>query len=81
MLILVRMDSLSIVLGRILRIDAERHICKKNAFGLFTVEPESNVNLGLSIHSSSSSPENSDDFVLVPKNLPTDEGVVNYERK
>lgn len=48
---------------------------------LFTVEPESNVNLGLSIHSSSSSPENSDDFVLVPKNLPTDEGVVNYERK
>lgn len=39
------------------------------------------MNLNLSIHSSSSSPENSDDFVLVPKNLPTDEGVVNYERK
>lgn len=40
-------------------------------------EPLSN----LSLHSSSSSPENSDDFVLVPKNLPTDVGTANYERK
>ncbi|XP_037024715.1 serine/threonine-protein kinase ULK2 [Bradysia coprophila] len=43
-------------------------------------EEEPVVNLGLSIHSSSSSPENSDDFVLVPKNIPVDQGVVNYER-
>lgn len=48
---------------------------------LFTAEEEPVVNLGLSIHSSSSSPDNSDDFVLVPKNIPIDQGVVNYERK
>ncbi|KAJ6646879.1 Serine/threonine-protein kinase ULK1 [Pseudolycoriella hygida] len=43
-------------------------------------DEEAIVNLGLSIHSSSSSPENSDDFVLVPKNIPVDQGIVNYER-
>lgn len=45
------------------------------------VDPDALVNLGVSLQSSSSSPDNSDDFVLVPKNLPTDTGVVNYERK
>lgn len=36
-----------------------------------------------STHSESSSPENtnSDDFVLVPTNLPTDPTILNYERK
>lgn len=36
-----------------------------------------------STHSESSSPENtnSDDFVLVPTNLPTDPIILNYERK
>lgn len=36
-----------------------------------------------STHSESSSPENtnSDDFVLVPTNLPTDSTILNYERK
>lgn len=45
-----------------------------------TTEPSVTLS-GLSNHSSSSSPENSDDFVLVPNNLPTDQGIVNYERK
>jgi len=35
---------------------------------------------GSADNSSSSSPENSDDFVLVPNNLPTDTISVNYER-
>lgn len=30
---------------------------------------------------SSSSPEDSDDFVLVPKNLPEDQNVIEYEKK
>lgn len=46
-------------------------------FCFVLVDPD----IGLSGHSSSSSPENSDDFVVVPKNLPIDQGVVNYERK
>lgn len=37
---------------------------------------DSEVNSG-----SSSSPEDSDDFVLVPKNLPEDQNVVEYEKK
>lgn len=45
------------------------------------VDADALINLGLSRQSSSSSPENSDDFVLVPKNLPTDLNVINYERK
>lgn len=28
-----------------------------------------------------SSPENSDDFVLVPNNLPTDPNTTNYDRR
>lgn len=44
-----------------------------------TVDPEPLANL--SLHSSSSSPENSDDFVLVPNNLPTDGGAITYDRR
>lgn len=36
---------------------------------------------GSSPNSGSSSPEDSDDFVLVPSNLPVDQQIVNYERK
>lgn len=43
---------------------------------------QSSITIGGSIHSSSSSPENSnsDDFVLVPNNLPTDPVILNYEQ-
>lgn len=45
---------------------------------------QSSITIGASIHSSSSSPENSnsmvfDDFVLVPNNLPTDLNSANFE--
>lgn len=45
---------------------------------------DSNITIaGNSTHSESSSPENtnSDDFVLVPTNLPTDSTILNFERK
>lgn len=59
------------------------HIILNNLILFFSVETiEPTVSLGgLSNHSSSSSPENSDDFVLVPNNLPIDQVIVNYERK
>lgn len=50
---------------------------------VFTVQTEqSSITIGGSI-TSSSSPENtnSDDFVLVPNNLPTDPIILNYEKK
>lgn len=53
--------------------------------GIFLVATEdSNITIaGNSTHSESSSPENtnSDDFVLVPTNLPTDPTMLDYERK
>lgn len=50
---------------------------------IITAEPEDTTieKSGSGDNSSSSSPENSDDFVLVPNNLPTDPCSVNYDRK
>lgn len=50
----------------------------------FAVQTEqSSITIDGSIHSSSSSPENtnSDDFVLVPNNLPTDPNILNNEQQ
>ena len=48
---------------------------------MISVDPEPHLSVS-NENCSSSSPENSDDFVLVPKNLPSaDQGAVNYERK
>lgn len=50
---------------------------------VFAVNTEqSSITIGGSV-TSSSSPENtnSDDFVLVPNNLPTDQAILNYDKK
>lgn len=47
-----------------------------------TVAPTTNVNPTITeVVSSPSSPENSDDFVLVPNDIPTDPCRNNYDRK